>query len=124
MLEIERIAWMPSPSIVPDELPIDLDHLDKMTLGDEALAREVLTLFVAQAGLLLDRLARWPDDAAVLAHRLCGSARGIGAGEVADAAERLEVALRQGDDGAPALQALQAAVETAIEAIGRRLQQG
>lgn len=123
MLEIERVAWMPSPSIVPDELPIDLDHLDRMTLGDDALAREVLTMFVTQAGQLLARLALWPDDAAALAHRLCGSARGIGAGEVADTAEQLEIVLRHGGDRDRALDALHGAVEAALEAIGRRLQQ-
>lgn len=123
MLEIERVAWMPSPSIVPDELPIDLDHLDRMTLGDEALAREVLTMFVTQTGQLLARLAQWPDDAATLAHRLCGSARGIGAGEVADTAEQLEIVLRHGGDRDRALDALHGAVEAALEAIGRRLQQ-
>jgi HPt (histidine-containing phosphotransfer) domain-containing protein len=122
MLEIERIAWMPSPSIVPDGTPIDLDHLDRMTLGDEALAREVLALFVVQTGELLNRLAAWPDDAAALAHRLCGSARGIGAGEVAEAADQLELVLRRGGERELALEALEIAVQSALEAIARRLQ--
>jgi HPt (histidine-containing phosphotransfer) domain-containing protein len=123
MLELERIAWMPSPSIVPDQVPIDLDHLERMTLGDEALAREVLELFVAQADTLIARLTTLPKDAAALTHQLKGSARGIGAVAVADAAEGLESVLREGGDVSLALWALDMAVKAAGEAIAQRLRQ-
>jgi HPt (histidine-containing phosphotransfer) domain-containing protein len=124
MLELERIAWMPSPSIVPDQVPIDLDHLERMTLGDEALAREVLQLFVTQADALIGRLTALPKDAPALVHQLKGSARGIGAMAVAEAAEDLEAVLRHGGDVSLALWALDLAVKAAGEAIAQRLREG
>jgi HPt (histidine-containing phosphotransfer) domain-containing protein len=123
MLEFERIAWMSSPSIVPDQVPLDLDHLERMTLGDETLAREVLELFVAQAASLIARLTTLPKDAAALAHQLKGSARGIGAMTVAEAAEDFEAVLRHGGDVSLALWALDLAVKAAGEAIAQRLRQ-
>ncbi|HEY0330726.1 MAG TPA: Hpt domain-containing protein [Rhodopseudomonas sp.] len=112
---------MPSPSIVPDVAPLDQLHLQRMTLGDAALEREVLALFTAQATGLITRLATWPDDAAALAHKLKGSARGIGAFAVADAASELETVLTHGGDASLALWALDLAVKAASEAIGERL---
>jgi hypothetical protein len=62
-----------------------------MTLGDESLEREVLHLFDQQAGMLLDRMTREaPKVAVALAHTLVGSARGVGAWKVAEAAEMVE----------------------------------
>lgn len=123
MLELDRIAWMPSPSIVPEDVPIDLDHLARMTLGDASLEREVLELFTAQAKTLIGRLAAWPDNSAALAHTLKGSARGIGAFTVAEAAERLEDVLHHGGDASLALWSLDLAVKAASEAIAERLKQ-
>jgi hypothetical protein len=37
-LHLERVAWMPSPPLAPDDGPIDMDHLQRMTLGDASLA--------------------------------------------------------------------------------------
>jgi HPt (histidine-containing phosphotransfer) domain-containing protein len=73
--------------------PVDLAHLARSTMGDRSLEREVLALFARQATLLLDRM-RQAEAASVagIAHTLKGSARGIGAWQVADAAERLEAA--------------------------------
>jgi HPt (histidine-containing phosphotransfer) domain-containing protein len=119
-LHLERIEWMPSPPLAPDDGPIDSGHLDRMTLGDAGLTREVLTMFSAQAAGLIGRLQSMPPDAPALAHTLKGSARAIGAFRVADAAEALETAIRNGDDPARALAALKDAVteaRTAIEAI-------
>jgi HPt (histidine-containing phosphotransfer) domain-containing protein len=96
-LDLQRIDWMPSPPLVPDDGPINLDQLRRMTLGDAELEREVLVMFSTQAARLLDRLATLPDDAATLAHTLKGSARAIGADGVADAAEAFEEAIRSGD---------------------------
>src|SRR5205807_10072502 len=84
------IPWMPSPPLVPDEGFIDTAHLRRMTLGDEALRREVLTLFVRQSADLVARMATFPADMAAIAHTLKGSARGIGAFSAAASAERLE----------------------------------
>jgi HPt (histidine-containing phosphotransfer) domain-containing protein len=77
---------------------IDENHLDRMTLGDRRLEREVLELFLRQTTLMLDRImgAEAPVAAAA-AHTLKGSARGIGAWRVARAAETLEHAAGQND---------------------------
>ena len=40
---------MPSPPLAPDDGPIDIEHLQRMTLGDAGLEREVLAMFSAQA---------------------------------------------------------------------------
>jgi HPt (histidine-containing phosphotransfer) domain-containing protein len=132
-LNLERIEWMPSPPLAPDDGPIDSAHLDRMTLGDASLEREVLAMFSGQAVGLIDRLATLPShaesseaksrEALALAHTLKGSARAIGAFRVADAAEGLEAAIRHGDDPVQALARLKDAVaeaRTAIDAILRR----
>jgi HPt (histidine-containing phosphotransfer) domain-containing protein len=116
-LHLDRIDWMPSPPLVPDDGPIDLAHLRRMTLGDAALEREVLSMFSAQASRLAAALAANPADAAALAHTLKGSARAIGAFAVADAAAHLETLIRSGDDRAEALSELGDAVAQARAAI-------
>lgn len=72
---------------------IDRAHLKRMTFGDRALEREVLQLFERQAAVLIERM-RSGDAAAIatLAHTLKGSALGIGAGGVAQAARAVEAA--------------------------------
>jgi HPt (histidine-containing phosphotransfer) domain-containing protein len=122
-LHLERIDWMPSPPLAPDDGPIDIEHLKRMTLGDAGLQREVLAMFAGQAVGLIGTLATLPSDAEALAHTLKGSARAIGAFRVADAAESLEAAMQSGDDPAQALAELNdaiAQVRAAIEAILRR----
>ncbi|MGP9811525.1 Hpt domain-containing protein [Rhodopseudomonas sp. NSM] len=113
---------MVSPPLVPDSEPIDAAHLERMTLGDKSLEREVLTIFSAQAASLVAVLSSWPADAAALAHTLKGSARAIGAFAVADAADEFEDALRRGKDASDRLAALDAAVDHARAAIGERLE--
>jgi len=122
-LHLERIDWMPSPPLAPDDGPIDIEHLKRMTLGDAGLQREVLAMFAGQAVGLIGTLATLPSDAEALAHTLKGSARAIGAFRAADAAESLEAAMQSGDDPAQALAELNdaiAQVRAAIEAILRR----
>ena len=119
----ERIDWMPSPPLVPDDGSIDLVHLQRMTLGDAALEREVLAMFVAQATHLISALAELPPDSGVMVHTLKGAARAVGACEVGNAAERLEAALKSEADIAHQLVDLQEAVaraRAAIDAILRR----
>ena len=77
-LHLERINWMPSPPLAPDDGPIDFEHLKRMTLGDAGLEQEVLAMFSAQSAKLLDTLATLPAEAGALAHTLKGSARAIG----------------------------------------------
>jgi HPt (histidine-containing phosphotransfer) domain-containing protein len=114
--DLQWIDWMPSPPLVPEDGPISLDQLRRMTLGDAELEREVLSMFAAQAARLFGRLATLPDDAAALAHTLKGSARAIGATDVAEAAEALETAIRNGNPGR-ALAELGCAVAEARTAI-------
>jgi len=112
---------MPSPPIAPDDGPIDLVHLRRMTLGDASLEREVLAMFAGQAVRLGGALATLPSDAAALAHTLKGSARAVGAFRVADAAAYLETALRNGDDPTIALAELDEAITQARLAIDAML---
>jgi HPt (histidine-containing phosphotransfer) domain-containing protein len=105
---------------------IDCHHLARATLGDASLEREVLQLFNRQSELLLARMNDAPEAAiATLAHTLKGSARGIGAWQVAEAAEAVETAAGSHDQKrlARAHDQLAAAVSrasTAIAALLRR----
>ena len=122
-LHLERIQWMPSPPLAPDDGPLDLEHLRRMTLGDAGLEHEVLAMFSAQTASLIEALVTVPVNAGALAHTLKGSARAIGAVAVADAASRLEADIQNGDDPARTLAGLRDAVaeaRTAIDAILRR----
>lgn len=71
---------------------LDRDHLARYTLGDAALEREVLDLFVGQLPQTLAALQTSADPCAwkLAAHTLKGSARAVGAWQLADAAERAE----------------------------------
>jgi HPt (histidine-containing phosphotransfer) domain-containing protein len=112
-LHLERIDWMPSPPLAPDDGPIDIDHLARMTLGDAGLEREVLAMFSGQAVSLLGALSSLPPEASALAHTLKGSARAIGAFGVAQAAEGLEAVIRRGGDPSRALAELDEAIAQA-----------
>ena len=107
------------------ERPVDLVHLARQTLGDRALEREVLQLFLRHSESGLARLREAADAAAwtAAAHSLKGSARGIGAWRVARAAERAEATDRfgAGPASAEALRALAAEVAAATAFIGELL---
>ena len=117
-----QVAWMPSPPLIPDDGPLDLDHLARMTLGEAVLEREVLILFVAQARQLLDLIESDAAQATSAAHKLKGAARGIGAFAVAEAAEAVEME-RLSRPGHGAFLHLSRAVNAACEAIAERLSQ-
>lgn len=75
------------------ERPIDLVHLARQTLGDRSLEQEILSLYYKQAKTLLERIA---DCASIrermdFAHTLKGSSRAVGAWQVAQAAEAVEI---------------------------------
>ncbi len=108
---------MPSPPLVPDDHPIDIQHLRRMTLGEPNLEQEVLALFATQSRDIVKRLLPIPEDAAELAHTLKGSARAIGAFRVADAAVAFEAALRNKRGMTEAVDALADTVEEARNAI-------
>jgi HPt (histidine-containing phosphotransfer) domain-containing protein len=91
MISVDRGVDVVAPAAAP--AIIDRQHLARMTLGDHALEREVLQLFARQTAIMLSRIAGGGTALiAVSAHTLSGSARGIGAWRVAQAAERLEFA--------------------------------
>jgi len=88
-----------SPDSAGSGSAIDLVHLSRQTLGDSVLENELLSLFSRQAEHIVGRLSEPVDDRTrvELAHTLKGSARAVGAFAVADAAERYESTLREGE---------------------------
>ncbi len=75
---------------------IDMAHFDRMTMGDSSLQAEVLGLFREQGDIwkrLLDPSNSTPDFM-VGAHTIKGSARGIGAWELAEICGAAEEAAR------------------------------
>jgi HPt (histidine-containing phosphotransfer) domain-containing protein len=73
---------------------LDLDHLHHQTMGDRALEREVLNLFVGQVDGIIDLLqsAKSGRERREAAHSLAGSASAIGAFDLARMARRIETA--------------------------------
>ncbi len=72
---------------------IDLAHLDQYTLGDLSLQSELLHLFRIQLQNQAEELFSCSEEAKwrSAVHTLKGAARSIGAGQVADVAEELEL---------------------------------
>ena len=71
---------------------LDQEHLMDFTGQDVALVKEILSIFLANAPVYLEQLAKskgsgWRPSA----HKLKGAARGIGAWNLARAAERAEL---------------------------------
>ena len=118
-----RLGEVAAPPLAPTDDPLDREHLSRITLGDGGLEREVLELFLQQAGVMLGRAAGGNRAiAAIAAHTLKGSARSIGVWRVALAAEAVEFA---GDAARrEAIEALAGAIEEARAAIERHLQGG
>jgi HPt (histidine-containing phosphotransfer) domain-containing protein len=71
---------------------IDRGYLARFTMGNEALAQEVLELLAAQAPVTLDRLRRAQSEAdwQQAAHTLKGSAAAVGARQLQGCAELAE----------------------------------
>lgn len=119
------------PVDAPDPMVLDIDHLRGQTLGDEPLEADLLTLFSQQAlSIVRDLRANGQDAGAAsprlegLLHLLCGSARTIGAWEVARHAQMMEEEVRGAATPPPpstaGMLALASAVERACQAIERR----
>lgn len=72
--------------------PIDIKHLERYVFGDRALLDEILTIFINQASMLVDRFEVSLDDEKwrSTAHTLKGASRGVGAWRVGELAERAE----------------------------------
>jgi hypothetical protein len=96
---------------------IDLVHLARQTLSDQALEVELLDLFERQSARIVAQLRETRDaDAKIrgdLAHTLRGSALSIGAGRVARAAQVYESACMAGLRGG-ALSATLSVLEDAV----------
>ncbi len=111
-----------SPSIKSDR-PIDLVHLSRQSLGDRELEIELLSLFSRQSEQIIEHLGssmsasdrRWRHD---LSHTLKGSARAIGAGRVALAAEAYEEAMYAGRSEAELAACVERLQSTVAEAQG------
>lgn len=71
---------------------LDLEHLSRQTLGNRDLEREVLELFVRHSGEQLERLTGSASESGrrESAHAIVGTARAIGAFEVARIAGEIE----------------------------------
>jgi HPt (histidine-containing phosphotransfer) domain-containing protein len=92
---------------------VDFEYLEGFAAGDMQVVTEVLALFQGQAEGWMPRLERAePDGWRDLAHTIKGSARGIGAAALGQAADRAE----RGDSSlAPELRAALADALAAIE---------
>lgn len=90
-----------APGLDAGPAPVDHAYLARFTLGNAALEREVLDLFAEHAPTYLLQLMAAESDRAwyEAAHTLKGSARAVGALDVAAAAERAETARGVDDPG-------------------------
>jgi hypothetical protein len=72
--------------------PVDMSHLKRYTMGDPDLEREVLDLFIAESPRRVAALREAADDREwkMAAHTLKGSARAVGAWQVAELAQQIE----------------------------------
>ncbi|HVV80501.1 MAG TPA: Hpt domain-containing protein [Pseudolabrys sp.] len=93
MVQVRKSAQMTDAAAEPLGEAIDRAHLRQMTFSDAILEREVLGLFDKQAASMLELISvAEPGALPALAHAVKGSARGIGAWRVAEAAAILEMA--------------------------------
>lgn len=98
MILLDSATETVEPVVAPPDTTdvIDRAHLARFTMGNLPLEAEVLGLFIEQAPVYLERLrtASCQKDWFAAAHTLKGSARAVGAREVADlteTAERLQI---------------------------------
>jgi HPt (histidine-containing phosphotransfer) domain-containing protein len=111
----------PQPEI---RRPIDMDHLNRQTLGDAGLQEEVLRLFDEMAHIYYGRLevSTTVEDLLRNLHTLKGAAAGVGAFGLAELARMAEAELRSGgpvnperiDDLAMAVQEVSTFIQTRI----------
>ncbi len=78
---------------------IDFDHLARQSFSDRILERDLLELFAEQCGTLLSAIAGANPlrERLIAAHTLKGSARAVGAWELATLVECVEATLKRGD---------------------------
>ncbi len=97
---------------------IDLAHLDQYTLGDLCLQSELLQLFRIQLQNQSEELVSCSEEAnwRSAVHTLKGAARSIGAGQVADVAEAMELVLFTDQTGRAAVLSRLIAARAVFEA--------
>lgn len=97
------------------QCPVDLVHLARHTLGNRELEQEILRLFCRQSEMLMGKMenAESGEELFAYAHTMKGSARGIGAWDVANLAEIVEVGGTSDDIGE-----LNQAVKSTVRFIG------
>lgn len=97
---MHKHSQMPHHAVMHCGGSIDFAHLDQYTLGDEGLQGELLRLFSMQLEAQMAELQDCTDAGTwkQASHTLKGAARAVGVWQVADVAERLEMA---GFDGGP-----------------------
>jgi HPt (histidine-containing phosphotransfer) domain-containing protein len=104
----------------PNEPVIDLVHLSRQTMSDQALELELLDLFERQSARIVAQLKDvGASDAKLcgdLAHTLRGSALAIGAARVARSAQVYEASCSSQTHGAAARAALDALADSVAEA--------
>lgn len=107
-----------------EDEPLDLVHLAAQTGGEPALQRDLLDLFIVQAGEFVAHIYALakvdPAAARDLSHRLNGSARTIGAFRLAGVAAALERDLVCTEGAAP-LEPIAAALSRTLLAVETRL---
>ena len=71
---------------------VDLNHLRRYTFGDQALEKEILSLFLTQLAETMKALreAASQQDWKIAAHTLKGSCRAVGAFRLGDLAQEAE----------------------------------
>lgn len=112
---VEIVAPCADKSATPG--PIDIAHLRKFTLGNRALELEVLAMFAKQVPTILERLTQAVTEKSwyEAAHTLKGSARAVGAREIASLAERAEHIGVAGQERRAVMTALAVAVRDAAD---------
>jgi HPt (histidine-containing phosphotransfer) domain-containing protein len=82
--------------------PVDVQHLRRFIFGDQALEKEILSLFVGQLPETLAslRAATSQKDWKVAAHTLKGSCRAVGAFRLGDIAQDAETLAFSADSAA------------------------
>lgn len=105
------------PSALYGHEPIDRAHLSRYTLGSALLEREILGLFLAQLPLSIEQLRFAATDREwhIAAHTIKGSAKAVGAGEIAALA--LEAEQTSGITDEEERDRLLAALESACETV-------
>ena len=104
-------------AVLPGADPIDREHLARYTLGSPVLEREILGLFLAQLPLSIEQLrfAATDREWQVAAHTIKGSARAVGAWQVASIARDAEKSPGLADE--EERDSLLAALEAASDAV-------